>query len=595
MLGLTATPERMDGKSIVDEYFDGYIAAEIRLKEAIDRKLLCPFQYFMISDSTDLSQLRWTRGGYRISDLEEIYVRKGGYKRRAGIIVNSVRNYVTNINEVNGIGFCVSVKHAHFMADFFNNQGIPSMSLDGTSPDVDRQNAKNKLNSKQINFIFVVDLYNEGVDIPNINTVLFLRPTESLTIFLQQLGRGLRLSGDKECLTVLDFVGRVHKNYRFADKFRALIGKTRHSLKKEIKKGFPNVPKGCFIELEKQAQIYVLENIRESINNVGNIMRKIQKFPEITDLELNMKNFLNYYGLEIWWLYKASSVKNKGWNRLCVRAEVREEFRKKNLDEEIIVKGIERLTLNNSRRFLQFIKKILEIEDNIYEFEFSDEGKLMLAMFHYTIWYDSPKKSGFDNYLNGIKRINNNPVMKEEILEVVNFNLEHINFVDKKIDFRFPCPLDIHCKYLTDQILAAMEYHTIEKKRPMREGVKYLEEKNCELLFVTLNKSEKDYSPSTMYHDYSINEWLFHWQSQSTIADYTPTGQRYVNNDDDDYIPLLFVRKFKTENGQTAPYYFLGAVKYKKHEGNKPINIIWELENRIPPIIVRESNKFTIT
>ena len=114
------------------------------------------------------------------------------------------------------------------------------------------------------------------------------------------------------------------------------------------------------------------------------------------------------------------------------------------------------------------------------------------------------------------------------------------------------------------------------------------------MTFVTLNKSEKDNSPSTMYQDYSINEELFHWQSQSTIADYTATGQRYINNNDETYIPLLFIRKFKKKNGQTAPYYFLGPVKYKEHTGNKPINIIWELENRMPATLIKESNKFTI-
>ncbi|MBD3212655.1 MAG: DUF3427 domain-containing protein, partial [Candidatus Lokiarchaeota archaeon] len=101
--------------------------------------------------------------------------------------------------------------------------------------------------------------------------------------------------------------------------------------------------------------------------------------------------------------------------------------------------------------------------------------------------------------------------------------------------------------------------------------------------------------PSTMYHDYSINQKLFHWQSQSIISDHTPTGKRYVSNDDENYVPLLFVRKYKKEHGQTAPYYYLGPVKYKEHEGNKPINIIWELEHSMPPKLARESNKFTIT
>ncbi|MBD3212676.1 MAG: DUF3427 domain-containing protein [Candidatus Lokiarchaeota archaeon] len=595
LLGLTATPERMDGKSIVDLYFDGYIAAEIRLREAINRKLLCPFQYFVVTDPIDLSNLTWSRGGYKIDDLEELYVAKKGKNRRARAILNATIDYVDNIKNVQGIGFCVSVKHAHFMADFFKNQGIPSIALDGTSPEDLRYSAKTKLNNKDINFIFVVDLYNEGIDIPDVNTVLFLRPTESLTIFLQQLGRGLRLSEGKDCLTVLDFVGQAHRNYNFSDKFRALVGKTRHSLKREIKKGFPHVPKGCFIEMEKQAQMYILENIRKAINNVTTIRSKIQKFPEITNLELTMENFLKYYGIEIWWLYKASSVKNKGWNRLCVQAGVRKEFKDKNPNERRIVKGIETLTLCNSRRFINFIIRCFDNISTIEDMDFSKEEILMLSMFHYTIWYKAPEKCGFKKYIDGLLRINENPVMKEELISVLKYQLTQIKFVDTELDLGFPCPLDLHCKYTTDQILAAMEYYNIKEKKSMREGVKYLEDRNCELLFVTLNKSEKDYSPSTMYHDYSINQKLFHWQSQSIISDHTPTGKRYVSNDDENYVPLLFVRKYKKEHGQTAPYYYLGPVKYKDHEGNKPINIIWELKHSMPPKLARESNKFTIT
>ncbi|MGV9205793.1 MAG: DEAD/DEAH box helicase family protein, partial [Promethearchaeia archaeon] len=527
LLGLTATPERMDGKSIIDRYFDGHIAAEIRLREAINRKLLCPFQYFGVSDSTDLSQLEWTRGGYKTKDLERIFVEEKGNLKRAETILNAVKDYVANIEDIKGLGFCVSKKHAHFMAKYFDDNGISSFALDSDSPDEERQSVKDKLRRKKIHFIFVVDLYNEGVDIPDVNTVLFLRPTESLRIFIQQLGRGLRLSEGKDCLTVLDFVGRAHKNYKFAEKFRALIGKTRHSVKEEIEKEFPNVPKGCYIELEKQAQQHILENISSAINNVRTLRRKIKNFAQYSTLDLNLKNFLDYTGIEIWWLYKASSVANKGWNRLCVQAEVRKEFKSNNPDEKEIVKGIQRLTLTNSRRFLKFIKYLFDHIDEIDTLTFTEEEKLMLSMFHYTIWYKSPKKCGFQNYREGIQQINKNSVMRNELLSVVDYNLEHINFVDKQVDLGFPCPLDLHCKYTSDQILAAMGEYSIEQKKPLRGvGVKYLEEKNCELLFITLNKSEKDYSPSTMYHDYSINEWLFHWQSQSTIADYTPTGQR---------------------------------------------------------------------
>ena len=199
MLGLTATPERMDGKSVLS-YFGNRIAAEIRLPEAIDRKLLCPFQYFGVTDTVDLDNLKWSAGGYDKGELSKVYTISGAMaQRRADLVVTSLLKYVTDIDDVKGLGFCVSIEHAEFMCRYFNEHNIPSMFLTGHSPEEERKTAKQRLVAGEVRFIFVVDIYNEGVDIPEVNTVLFLRPTESLTVFLQQLGRGLRLSEEKEC------------------------------------------------------------------------------------------------------------------------------------------------------------------------------------------------------------------------------------------------------------------------------------------------------------------------------------------------------------------------------------------------------------
>jgi superfamily II DNA or RNA helicase len=206
LLGLTATPERMDGKSVLP-YFNNRIAAEIRLPEAIDRKLLCPFQYFGVTDTVDLDTLKWSAGGYDKGELSKIYTLSGAMaNRRADLVVSALLKYVTDIDDVKGLGFCVSIEHAEFMCRYFNEHNIPSMFLTGHSPEEERKTAKQRLVAGEVRFIFVVDIYNEGVDIPEVNTVLFLRPTESLTIFLQQLGRGLRLADGKDCLTVLDFI-----------------------------------------------------------------------------------------------------------------------------------------------------------------------------------------------------------------------------------------------------------------------------------------------------------------------------------------------------------------------------------------------------
>ena len=264
LLGLTATPERMDGKSVLP-HFNNRIAAEIRLPEAIDRKLLCPFQYFGVTDTVDLDTLKWSAGGYDKGELSKIYTLSGAMaNRRADLVVSALLKYVTDINDVKGLGFCVSIEHEEFMCRYFNEHNIPSMFLTGHSPEEGRKTAKQRLVAGEVRFIFVVDIYNEGVDIPEVNTVLFLRPTESLTVFLQQLGRGLRLAEDKECLTVLDFIGQANKKYNFEDKFAALLSNTTRSVTREIKDGFVSVPKGCYIQLEKKAAKYILDNIRAS-------------------------------------------------------------------------------------------------------------------------------------------------------------------------------------------------------------------------------------------------------------------------------------------------------------------------------------------
>ena len=236
LLGLTATPERMDNKPILD-YFDGqHIAVEIRLPEAIERQLLVPFHYFGVADGTDLRGLTWSVGGYEKKELENIYVFQTGVARkRAGLIVNSIKRYVGDPNEIKCLGFCVSIRHAEFMAECFKEAGLKAVALSSKSVDEERNSAKDKIKSGEINFIFTVDLYNEGVDIPEIDTVMFLRPTESLTVFLQQLGRGLRTSRGKEFLTVLDFIGQSNKKYNFEEKFMALMNKKNRGVYREIK------------------------------------------------------------------------------------------------------------------------------------------------------------------------------------------------------------------------------------------------------------------------------------------------------------------------------------------------------------------------
>ncbi len=586
LLGLTATPERMDGKSILS-YFGNRIAAEIRLPEAIDRKLLCPFQYFGVTDTVDLNTLKWSAGGYDKNELSNLYTLSGAVaNRRADLVVSSLLRYVTDIDEVKGLGFCVSVEHAEFMCHYFNSRGIPSIFLTGKSSDEERKTAKGRLVSGEVRFIFVVDIYNEGVDIPEVNTVLFLRPTESLTIFLQQLGRGLRLAEGKDCLTVLDFIGQANKRYNFEDKFAALLSNTTRSVTREIKEGFVSAPKGCYIQLEKKAARYILDNIRASYGNTAGLVSRAASFTEDSGLELTLAHFLDYYHLDPRAIYKFSS-----FSRICARADVTPDFSEPL--EEILTKAFGRLAVVDSRRWIRFLLDLLPRLDDVDFSALSELEQRMLQMFYVTVWGKAAESWSSDEVLDNLYALSDSPVLLGELLALLRYRYEQIDFIDEPVDLGFDCPLDLHCTYTRDQLLVALDFM---KPATVREGVKWLPEKQLDVFFVTLNKADKDYSPTTMYNDYSINESLFHWQSQSTTAADSPTGQRYIHHRERGSKVLLFVREFKTDRmtGGAEAYTFLGTANYVKHEGSRPMNITWQLDRPIPAKFLKKTNKLVV-
>jgi len=578
LLGLTATPERMDGKDIL-HYFDDTIAAEMRLTEAVNQKLLSPFQYFCVSDTVDLSKLKWSRKGYDVKELENVYTSND---MRSNQIIKSINKYVTSIDDVKGLGFCVSVEHAKYMADYFNQTGIPSIALHGNVSQSLRNEAQDMLTKGKIKFIFVVDLYNEGVDIPDVNTILFLRPTESLTVFLQQLGRGLRLAEGKECLTVLDFIGQAHKEYNFEEKFRALLGKTKHSIEHYVENGFFNLPKGCFVQLEKQAKEYILRNIKSSANTKANLISKMKYFEEDTGLKLTLPNFLKHYNLSLYDFYGKN--RDRSFSRFMVNAGVKENFEVEN--EKFITSRIPNLFHLNSAKLIKFY--ISYINGGTAK---TEEERLMLSMFYYTFYQHYPQKQGYSSIEDGLWTIFSIKEFKNEIVEILEYLYSSLETMEIENEFDFPCPLTVHSRYSTAQVLAALGYFNETASPSFREGVKFFKEKSLDVFFTTLNKSEKDFSPSTLYDDYAINETLFHWQSQSKVAEGSETANRYRTHKKTGHKLALFVREYKKEHGLTSSFIFLGLVDYVKHSGSKPVSFVWKLHQEIPSYLVPRANK----
>jgi superfamily II DNA or RNA helicase len=570
LLGLTATPERSDQLDILS-WFGGRASAEIRLPDAINRRLLCPFQYFGIADSVNLDSLAWQRGGYRVDDLDRLYT---GNDVRAKLVLEKLFDTVLNLADVRGLAFCVSVAHAEFMAWFFTENGVTAIALSAQSTAEERNTAQRKLRDRSVSFIFVVDLYNEGVDIPEVDTVLFLRPTESLTVFLQQLGRGLRLHPDKEFLTVLDFIGAQRKEFRFASRFRALSGKPTAKLDDEIEAEFPHLPSGCVIKLERVAQQRVLENVRESIRllrprmlaSLRELKQYLGRIPTIEDAIEHLDTTLD------------ELLKRGLWSRLLADAGITEP--EDAPDEEQLAKGLCRLShINCPQQIIALLEYLVSSQSAT-----ATIPPVIIEMLHTTLWGNQHSDLTLEV---AEQRLRANPSAVKDIRAVLEYRLKHSPLIASTASPIYD-PLAIHASYTRDEILIALGHWSFNNRPSQREGVLHLKDHKRDVFFVTLQKSEDEYSPTTMYEDYLISHNLFHWQSQSNTSEQSPTGQRYIRHCEMSYTPLLFVRETKSlPSGLSAPYHFLGPCSYVNHTGSRPISITWKLLHSVPTRLLR--------
>lgn len=582
ILGLTATPERMDGGDILPDFCDT-IAAEIRLPEALNRRLLCPFQYFGISDNTDLSQVAWQGGRYAKNELANLYNRS---ETRVRDIIDAAQKYLLDPHDVRALCFCVTQSHAQSMSDRFRLAGFKADYL-VTDNSSDRRPIRDRFQRKEINYLFVVDIFSEGVDIPDVDTVFFLRPTESLTIFLQQLGRGLRLAEGKECLTVLDFVGNSRPEYDFDGKFRALIGKTNTPIQKEIEDDFPHLPLGCTIVLEKKAKDYIVENIRSATAlNRNQLLNKIRNFKHQTSLPLTLRNFTDFYRIPLQSVYKRGN-----WKRLCAEAGQIESFPETN--EPQVFRAIAKKWLScNSDSYFRFILDLARQNFDVEIENRSNSEKLMALMLYYDVWQDAGQ---FPTLSAGVRAIGRNPILTAEIIEVMEILEDRTDFREIEIDLGFEQPLKVHSRYTREQILAAFGLSTFGQKSSNREGNAIARATNTELLFITLTKSEEDFSPTTMYEDFAESESVFQWQSHNAAGPHTQRGINYINHEQIGRKIVLFVRERNVDEfGNAMGSVFLGQATIIGHTGSRPMTVRWKLKEPMPPYLWKDSAKMAI-
>ncbi|MCX5421096.1 DUF3427 domain-containing protein [Streptomyces sp. NBC_00078] len=569
LLGLTATPERMDGLNVQDEFFKGRIAAEMRLWEALEADLLCPFHYFGIPDGTDLTRLRWRSGNYDRDELANVYTADDG---QALIVLKQVKDKISNPAAMRALGFCVTKEHAHFMAQQFNKAGLRAAALDSDSSPAEREQALDDLKNGKIQVIFSVDLFNEGLDVPDVDTLLLLRPTNSATVFLQQLGRGLRRTPNKPVLTVLDFIGQHRAEFRFEEQFRALTNLSRNRLVDGVERGFPQLPSGCQIILEGKSKDLVLANIRTQLNATINTLAK-----EVRDYSTpKLEAYLRESRRDIKELYKSDN----SWTKVLRKAGVIKEAPLPG--EEDLLKRVHAFLHVDDRDRAGTYLRLLADDAPGYD-SLSPTEQAHARMLFFNLW---DKAGGFSSYREGLESLRAQHLVRDELQQVLSYVLDRTDHYPIPLDGPLGhLPLKIHSAYNRSEVLSALGVARLGGQMPgvFAQGVTWVEEIKTDALLITLEKNERDFSPSVRYKDYAISPTRFHWESQSTTPESSKTGLRYQHHAEQGSHVLLFLRRYKSNAiGKSEPWMFLGPATYVKHAGSKPMAITWDLQHELP-------------
>ncbi len=561
LLGLTATPERADGLDVL-RYFDGRIAAELRVWDAIDQQYLVPFAYFGIHDGLDLTQVPWKRGqGYDVGALTNVYTANDFWVSK---LVQQLHDRVADMRTMRTLGFCVSIEHARFMAAQFERRGIPARAVWGDSTSDERRSALAALANGDVAALFTVDLFNEGIDVPNVDTLLLLRPTESATLFLQQLGRGLRRAAGKSECTVLDFVGLHRREFRFDLRYRALLGGSRQDLQQQIGRDFPFLPAGCHFELDPVARDVVLASIRNAIPT-----RWPERVAELQSIgDVSLSTFLDHSGLELEDVY----ANNRSWSELRRAAGLPTSGPGES--ETALLRAVGRLLhVDDDERIAQY--RHFAIADAPTEITPLDEGgRRTLRMFLASMFTDSVSTTIDDAW----RRLRAHHQVCAEIVELMDVLDERIHHVQPMLSTSAHVPLHVHARYTRIEIQAAFNDGTGLRPPRWDSGVKWLPQERTDVFAFTLDKTSGEFSPTTRYQDYAITRELIHWESQSTTSLASQTGQRYIHHVEQGSSVVLFARLRADERG----FWCLGPATYVRHERDRPIAITWRLHEPLP-------------
>ena len=606
LLGLTATPERMDGKDIL-ELCDYNLVGEMGLKRAMEQDLIAPFHYFGINDETfDYEKIPYKNGKYQ----EDILVKNLSNNKRVDYIIESIKKIGFDGEKMSCIAFCENINHASFMNENFNKNGYISKVLTSKTSKFEREKILEDFKNKKSEILCVVDILNEGIDIPNINLLLFLRPTFSSTIFTQQIGRGLRKCENKDFVTIIDFIGNHKKDYIIAKFFyeemlnnKNILYSKKEKLIKEIKTNFENIPMASYVELDRICQERIINKI-EKINFNSKIMlkeaydsfkneigknddeileildfdRNIELFIELSskygsfyiaqkNLESNSIDELNFSNIEFLSYLEKKLTLVEPFTYLIMDLFLDKKI--KNITESDVLKKYK-----NYFNILEFkntylIKRILKelIEDEILDFESNSEFKNNK---NYKI--SKKYKNNFFKDKNFLKRLK-----QLIILGLSEFKNNDISQFNENILINYKEYKRIELQILLDSKVP---------KGSWRAGYANTEKDIC--LFVTYDKSH--ILQENLKYDNSLHsDDIIQWISQPKTYHASSVGQMFINHREKGIKVHIFVRKFAfLDNKKTNPFIYLGNANYYKSYGDKPMTILWKLKNKIPFEIIKD-------
>lgn len=627
LLGLTATPKRMDGKDILSLCYYN-VVDEIGIKEALEEDLIVPFHYFGVNDYTiNYDNIPYKNGKYN----EKILLENLLLNTRTDYIVEKINKFGFDGDELSAVAFCQNIEHAFFMKEEFSKKGYKSAVITANTNSNERSEILEKFKNKKIEILCVVDILNEGIDIPTINLLLFLRPTMSSTIFIQQIGRGLRKAKNKDFVTIIDFIGNHKKDYLLINYFSSEVDNKdtlftkKEKIINEIKNQFSNIPKSCYVELDRICQNRIIEKIEKINFSSKNILKEMyldykveigkseDEFLQIADFDTNIELFQelclkmhSFYNAQL--QFEDSKIfKNENENEKnplnTTEIEFLEYLEKKiTLVEPFTFLIIDYLAtgkeyINNSdllnkykvffdikRNFEKhyLLNRIFEelmedeiLEKTLYGYRFSKKYEKLFSngKLNEKSTIKSNKKVNKSNFINRLKQL--------IYLGLNEFKRNDLDEFNENILISYKEYKRVELQILLDSKVP---------KGSWRAGYANTDKDIC--LFATIDKTHI-FQENLKYDNSLFADDIIQWISQPKTSHNSSVGQMFIHHKEKGFKVHIFIRKYAFMNGnKTNPFIYLGNAKYYSSKGDKPMKILWKLDKKIPQKLIYELYKF---